>query len=730
MTVRWRTGAPVALDRPVLGADSAYADGMSLTTVTVVARDAAGAPAPGGTVVFSATGQQPLLGRTVDHGDGTYSAQVVASASRGAATIVARLADQALTSEGVVFAQVARPQVTTPADGAVALDPLGGVGGGLAIAGTADLLTTAVDVGCVTSGGFQRLGGSANGVVVADGQWSVTGESLPGILFNGVLCRLIAVPSGVLNDSDATTPGPRLRRLWVNVADPSAAQSFSAAAGGLDGEASVRALGTGCSVTLRTVDPLFIPSWLTCGAQLPTRALIGSEPNLLVDGVAAFSAGFAATSFGGIEGAPRFVVSRSVDPDGSLVVQERGPLARCGEPCDTLVPAGVELTVRTRMAPSGQRLSQALLYRSTDGAAHDVRVTLQSRTAYTTPQFRFGAESEWTPRTAQETVAASGERYSVLMRDGSAATRPAIALTAMPAPSEQTVANSRVNQRYVRAVPADGAQVGVGLIFDLVAPETVESAAAQAREAFDVEVAIAPPASGETSAASVVVTGTASDGAGPVGLRVGGEPVVVAADGSWSATVPLALGVNEIEAVVASPFGPRATDTVSVTRVAPPEEPETPEQPGEPGAAGGSGTPGTGGGSAAPGGAGAPGGGGSATPPAPTPGGRTAPAALARLTAPRLARLAGIRRRGLAVTVTLTAPARVTATVRGPGGRFAAAVRAAAKRGTLTLRLKPSPRAAARVLHGRRSATLRLAVAVRAQDGRTATLTRTIRLVR
>ncbi len=88
------------------------------------------------------------------------------------------------------------------------------------------------------------------------------------------------------------------------------------------------------------------------------------------------------------------------------------------------------------------------------------------------------------------------------------------------------------------------------MAFDLVDVAQVEAAAAAAR-AFDVGVAIDAPATATTTEEeTVTLTGTAFDDAGPVRLRVGDEPVSVAADGSWTATVALRTGENEIEAVV------------------------------------------------------------------------------------------------------------------------------------------------------------------------------------
>ena len=61
-------------------------------------------------------------------------------------------------------------------------------------------------------------------------------------------------------------------------------------------------------------------------------------------------------------------------------------------------------------------------------------------------------------------------------------------------------------------------------------------------------VAITGPADGTTAtSAAITVTGTASDD-GPVSVQVNGHPATVAADRTWSVSVPLAAGANTLTA--------------------------------------------------------------------------------------------------------------------------------------------------------------------------------------
>ncbi|ADB48952.1 invasin domain 3-containing protein [Conexibacter woesei] len=741
VTLSWEVGAPATVDRPALAAPAVYADGGSTTTVTTVVRDAAGAPVTGGEVTFSSTAPQPQIGATSDNGDGTYSATVTAAGTRGTTTITAHLAVPDQTSAGVTLDQVDHPRVTSPGDGTTAIDAPDGRAATVTVSGTADALTASVFVGCVTRSSFRRLGGSAaEAVPVADGAWTVADATLPAIWTATSQCRLAAVPAGFseARENVGALPGPRVRRLRVSSDDAGGGATwYSATAGGLAGEAAVRALGSDCGVTLRTVDEQFRLSsrWLSCGAELAWGSSIGSEPNLVVDGRPAFTAGLASATVGAVDGAPRVTVERSVAADGSFVVTERGATARCTgtdampatvAECGPLAGTGVTAVVRTQVSPSGRHVTRALLFESSDARPHEVRVVLATRTgSYATREYRFGDESAWTQRAADETISAASGRYSVLTRDGADLSRPAVAVTATPAPSEQLLAGGRLMQRYVRTVPADGTVAGLGMTLDLADGTAIEAAAAAARDAYDVGVEIDGPLDGATTdAETATLTGSAFDGAGPVALRVGGEPVTVGDDGRWSAEFPLRAGANTIEAVVASPFGPREERSVTVTYVPPPEPPEpeppTPTTPTTPT------TPSTPTTPVAP-----PIGQSPATkPPAAAP----TPRLVERLVAPARVRLTRARERGVAIPLTLGADrSRVAVELRGPSGVFAHVRRTHARRGPVVLRLKPSRRAvatAARALTRRKAVALRLTLTVRLPSGESQTVARTIRLVR
>lgn len=91
---------------------------------------------------------------------------------------------------------------------------------------------------------------------------------------------------------------------------------------------------------------------------------------------------------------------------------------------------------------------------------------------------------------------------------------------------------------------------------------------------------IAAPAQGAVlSSASLTVRGTTSDPFGIKSLTVNGQPVTVAAGGSWSLPLTLAPGSNTITAVATNNGGASATVQRTVTYTPPKPPPRTTEPP-------------------------------------------------------------------------------------------------------------------------------------------------------
>lgn len=84
------------------------------------------------------------------------------------------------------------------------------------------------------------------------------------------------------------------------------------------------------------------------------------------------------------------------------------------------------------------------------------------------------------------------------------------------------------------------------------------------------EVAISAPANGTfTTAAAITVSGTVSDASPIVQLRVNGEPLAPAA-GSFSTSVPLAVGDNAIVVEAIDAAGHSGVAAITVLRGLPP----------------------------------------------------------------------------------------------------------------------------------------------------------------
>jgi hypothetical protein len=98
--------------------------------------------------------------------------------------------------------------------------------------------------------------------------------------------------------------------------------------------------------------------------------------------------------------------------------------------------------------------------------------------------------------------------------------------------------------------------------------ESIASKAAAEQDRYGTPtVAISAPANGSsTDNPAVTVTGTASDPGGAVtSLKVNGDVVPVASDGTWSKALTLASGENTITAVAADAAGNSSTATAKVT---------------------------------------------------------------------------------------------------------------------------------------------------------------------
>src|SRR4029079_5674176 len=162
--------------------------------------------------------------------------------------------------------------------------------------------------------------------------------------------------------------------------------------------------------------------------------------------------------------------------------------------------------------------------------------------------------------------------------DGNAGTAdtfafPQAAVTVSPAPTSirwYTKAGSRYYGvfRFAATIPPGGTAKVTRTYVDGGSKGDIADQAAAERDRFGSPVVtISNPASGSsTDNPALTVTGTASDpGAGAPTVKVNGEDVAVAADGTWSKAMTLATGENTITAVATDAAGNSATATSKVT---------------------------------------------------------------------------------------------------------------------------------------------------------------------
>ena len=82
-----QTPGPASQVALTLQPASVPADGASTTTATATVADAGGHPVSGDDLAFSSTEAGQVIGPVVDHGDGTYTAQITSSALVGTASL-------------------------------------------------------------------------------------------------------------------------------------------------------------------------------------------------------------------------------------------------------------------------------------------------------------------------------------------------------------------------------------------------------------------------------------------------------------------------------------------------------------------------------------------------------------------------------------------------------------------------------------------------------------------
>jgi len=297
------------------------------------------------------------------------------------------------------------------------------------------------------------------------------------------------------------------------------------------------------------------------GQMRPSATVDGTPVNMLGD-----------SSFLGTPGLPPLTVTRTVNPaTGDMTFQESRDLVSCSpseSSCSEFVPSQLRLERTVRQDHDGRWVRVTDTVKNLDGAgAHSFDLDFEEFEHGQHPGYRLPGETGFAQHAATDgsTSAGFGPVTTIgVVYDQTqpiAFSNPVGTLTVAPQPVRLLYANNGFYLNFTGTVPAGGTKrISQYYAMGASQSEIDTAAAAQRAELAGPAVAITSPADGATvSATPATVTGTASDVAT---LTVNDAPVTVAADGSWSAQVPLSAGANTITAAVTNAVG----DTASATR--------------------------------------------------------------------------------------------------------------------------------------------------------------------
>jgi hypothetical protein len=388
--------------------------------------------------------------------------------------------------------------------------------------------------------------------VSGGGAFSAANVGLPTQAYS--LCRLVAVPHGVLPPTDPSPfTGPRLRLMGVITTGLGTLQdnksgsnhgkefNFAAGTGGTAGDAFLTSAADAGVESTNLVSPLpgeqgrvFSSSDVISATDPATGPdHDNTSTGLTVDGNNTYlgpSWEDAVTPaleavFGSYSPFPTVGAAPSLDGAGNLGVTEHDLVVRCGsgldinyyEPqgatCTSLADTGVALDLATMISPAGTVITRRWTLRSTDHAAHQVRLVLLEQAAGTRT-WRLPGEAGYSAHVAGDQPAppASAPWTVRLHTEGAAdgdVTKGVGAVTSTLKPTALRFTGSRMLAvTYAFTVPADGvAELGT----------TVMSEATQAA----LEADIAAAEGGGTSGGGGNGGGGSGDSGGTGG---GGQP--------------------------------------------------------------------------------------------------------------------------------------------------------------------------------------------------------------
>jgi PASTA domain/Glucodextranase, domain B len=257
-----------------------------------------------------------------------------------------------------------------------------------------------------------------------------------------------------------------------------------------------------------------------------------------------------------------------------------------GATCPSFVNSGVELQRTITTSDGGRVVGMTDTWTSKDGKAHALDLLYDDAVGVVTtppdgePGYEFPGQTAFSPYAAGNTLPGpTSAPGSVLVHTNVSApdgdpSESVGSITFGTAPSGFAfTANDDFQEHNLLVVPAGGTAT-LSYVYSVgytVAGVTGMALAAQ--DGFEPpSVVIAPPA-GATSASTATLSGIASAGSGITSLVVGGQPVPVAANGAWTAQVPLSPGTNTITAAATDTAGNIARAQVAVAYNPPPAPP-------------------------------------------------------------------------------------------------------------------------------------------------------------
>lgn len=292
---------------------------------------------------------------------------------------------------------------------------------------------------------------------------------------------------------------------------------------------------------------------------------------------------------------PSLTYNEEVDPlTGNVTIDEEAPFVRCeegtifssnpaGSTCSSharFIPTGVSYLRRIVQNQDGAVVSIFDTFRSTDGAPHHLDLlyyqSAREISSSNQPAYEFPwAGSGFSVPASEATIAPPPAAASLFVKEelhqeegNEALGEGAITMSAPPSEIKFGPNSGEFELHYLRTVPAGGS-VRIGQAFSTAfSMSEVRTDAQHAQAELSPRISIASPVTGATLATpTATVAGVVTAGGNdlPSAVEVNGKSVPVAANGAWTAQVPLAVGANTVTATTTDAFGLTAAAQTSVT---------------------------------------------------------------------------------------------------------------------------------------------------------------------